>query len=89
MEKSNLALARLLKKNELGYHYIQLEQFRLNQLGFIKVRMHVLNKHAGRRPNLSYSKSKVPHEYSGILMSHVCMCVSPDGAEFVSDMEEM
>ena len=42
--------------------------------------------------NLSYSNSAVPHEYSGksgILMSHVCMCLSHDGAEFVSDMEEM
>jgi len=42
--------------------------------------------------NLSYSNSAVPHEYSGksgILMSHVFMCLSRDGAEFVSDMEEM
>lgn len=33
--------------------------------------------------NLSYSNSAVPHEYSGksgILMSHVCMCLSRDGA---------
>ena len=74
MEWKNLALALLL---------IQLEQFRLNQLCFIKIRMHALNKHAGRRPNLSYSNSAVPHEYSGksgILMSHVCMCLSRDGA---------
>ena len=41
--------------------------------------------------NLSYSNSKVPHEYSGksgILMSHVFMCPSRNGAEFVSDMEQ-
>ena len=33
--------------------------------------------------NLSYSNSAVPHKYSGksgILMTHVCMCLSRDGA---------
>ena len=52
MERKNLALALLL---------IQLEQFRLNQLCFIKVRMHVLNKHAGRSLSICHIPTQQSH----------------------------